>query len=86
MEAAARHADLEAPLDTWFRIAKRAKWRSPSNLRKTYSHADPVGKYTVLNIKGNAYRLIVEINYRTGRIFVRHVLTHKEPDEERWKS
>ncbi|MGD1156574.1 MAG: type II toxin-antitoxin system HigB family toxin [Terriglobia bacterium] len=85
-EAAARHADLETPLDTWFRIARRAKWRSLSEVRKTYSHANLVGKYTVFNIMGNAYRLIVEINYRTGRIFVRHVLTHKEYDEERWKS
>ena len=85
-QAAEKHADLEKPLDTWFRIAKRAEGRNLAEVRETYSHADAVGKYTVFNIKGNDYRLIVEINYRTGRIFVRHVLTHKEYDEGRWKA
>jgi mRNA interferase HigB len=85
-EAAARHADLESPLDTWFRVAKRATWKSLDDVRKTYPHADPVGKYTIFNIKGNTYRLIVEINYRMGRIFIRHVLTHTEYAEGRWKS
>ena len=47
--------------------------------------ADGVGKLTVLNIKGNAFRLIVEINYRTGRVYIRHVLTHAEYDRGGWK-
>jgi len=47
--------------------------------------ADGVGKYTVFNIKGNAYRLIVEINYRSRRLFLRHVLTHAEYDKGAWK-
>lgn len=85
-EAAARHADLESPLDMWYRNAKRAAWRNLTDVRKTYPHADAVGKYTIFNIKGNDYRLIVEISYRTGRIFIRHVLTHEEYSGERWKS
>ena len=84
-EAGKQHNDLEGPLDTWFRIAKKAEWRNIADVRKAYPSADPVEKYTVFNIKGNAYRLSVEINYRTGRIFIRHVLTHREYDEERWK-
>lgn len=39
----------------------------------------------MFNIRGSAYRLITEINYRTGRIFLRHVLTHAEYAEEGWK-
>jgi len=84
-EAGGQHAESEGPLDTWFRIAKKAEWRNIADVRKVYPSADPVEKYTVFNIKGNAYRLIVEINYRTRRIFIRHVLTHREYDEERWK-
>jgi len=86
-EAARKHAGLEGPLDTWFRTAKKAKWQSLADVRKTYPHADlGEGRYTVFNIKGNAYGLIVEINYRSARIFIRHVLTHKEYDQGRWKS
>ena len=32
----------------------------------------------VFNIKGNAYRLMTEINYKTGKIFIRQVLTHAD--------
>jgi mRNA interferase HigB len=84
-EAGKQHADLEKPLDTWFRVAKKAEWRNIADVRIVYPSADPVEKYTVFNIKGNAYRLIVEINYRTRRIFIRHVLTHREYDDGRWK-
>jgi mRNA interferase HigB len=85
-DAVARHADLEAPLDTWYRAATKAKWKSLADVRKTYSHADAVGAYTVFNIKGNAYRLIVKIEYEFGLIFIREVLTHAEYDKDRWKS
>ena len=84
-EAATRHSDLEAPLDVWFRIAKRASWQTLADVRKTFSSADSVEKWTVFNIKGNNYRLITEINYRFQRIYIRHVLTHSEYDQKRWK-
>src|SRR2546427_4140044 len=57
-----------------------------TDVRKTYPHADAAEGYTVFNIKGNAYRLIVTINYQTGRIFIRHVLTHEEYTRGRWKA
>jgi len=85
-EAAARHADLEGPLDAWFRIAMKAEWGSLTDVRKTFSSADAVGKWTVFNIKGNQYRLIAEINYVFGRVYIRHVLTHAEYDRGGWKS
>lgn len=77
---------MEKPLDVWYRVAKRADWTNLSDVRVAFPSADAVGKYTVFNIKGNAYRLVVEINYRTGRVFIRHVLTHQEYDKEKWKS
>ena len=86
LEAATRLADLSAPLDAWYRIAKKAQWRSLEQVREFFPSADGVGKYTVFNIKGNTFRLIVEINYRTGRIYIRHVLTHAAYDKGGWKS
>jgi mRNA interferase HigB len=84
-EAASRHGDLEGPLDAWFRIAKKAEWKKLMDVRKTFSSTDAMGKMTVFNIKGNEYRLIAEINYLFGRIYVRHVLTHAEYDRGVWK-
>jgi len=76
LEAALDHGGLYAPLDVWYRIAKKAEWQSLEDVRNVYPSADGVGKYTVFNIKGNAFRLIVEINYKSGRIYIRHVLPH----------
>jgi mRNA interferase HigB len=84
-EAVARHRELEAPLDAWFRIAKKAEWKNLAEVRKTLSSADAVGKWTVFNVKGHGYRLITEINYAFGRIYTRHVLTHAEYDRGFWK-
>jgi mRNA interferase HigB len=85
-EAATRHGDVEGPLDAWFRIAKKDLWRNLAEVRKTFSSADAVARWTVFNIKGNQYRLITEINYVFGRIYIRHVLTHAEYDRGGWKS
>ena len=85
LEAAEQHSDLYAPLDAWYRIAKKADWRSLADVRKVLPSADGVGRFTVFNIRGNAFRLIVEVNYKTGRLFVRHVLTHAAYDRGGWK-
>ena len=85
LEAAERHADLAEPLDVWYRVAKKAEWKSLADVRRVFPTADAVEGFTVFNIKGNAYRLITEINYLTRRIFLRHVLTHAEYSKGGWK-
>ena len=85
LEAARRHADVGEPLDVWYRLAKKAEWKNIMDVRRILPTAVPVEEFTVFNIKGNSYRLITEINYRTGRIFLRHVLTHAEYSKGEWK-
>lgn len=85
LQAAKAHADLEGPLDVWYRIAKKAQWKSIVDVRRVFPAADVVEDFTVFNIKGNAYRLITWINYRSGRIFLREVLTHAEYSRGEWK-
>jgi mRNA interferase HigB len=85
LEASAKYPDLTGPLDVWFRLAKRADWKSLEEVHKDFPSADGVGKFTVFNIKGNHFRLIAEVNYRSGRIFIRHVLSHAEYTKGSWK-
>lgn len=85
LEAARVHAELKGPLDAWYRIAKKARWRNLAEVRQVFPSADAVGKFTVFNIKGNAFRLVTEMNYHTGKVFLRHVLTHAEYSREGWK-
>src|SRR5262249_61837701 len=67
----AEHPDAEASLRSWYRVAKQARWQRFTDVRAHYRSADQVGKFTVFNIAGNAYRLITVIHFNTGRVYVR---------------
>jgi mRNA interferase HigB len=84
-EFAEAHSDAETPLDDWYRTVKRLWWTSLVDVRRTYPHADLVGEFTVFNIGGNKYRLATHINYRTGRVYIRHAMTHEEYGRKDWK-
>ena len=79
-EFARAHQDAETPLDDWYRIAKRLRWTSLVDVRKTYPHADAVGEFTIFNIGGNKYRLVVAVNYAYRMCYVRFVGTHQAYD------
>jgi mRNA interferase HigB len=79
------HADCEDALKTWYAVVRKAKWQNILDVRQTYSSAEMVGKYTVVNIKGNHYRLVACIDYRLRIVFVSAVLTHAEYSKDRWK-
>ncbi len=85
-----RRPDAEAALSEWYKIACAAEWRSLTDIRRIYPHADGVetrssGTLTVFNICGNKYRLITRIRYEWNLINVRCVLTHAEYDRGAWK-
>ena len=85
-----RYPDAQTPLRLWYKTAIHARWASLQDVRRDYPHADGVKTrsgevLTVFNIAGNKYRLIVRIRYDYELINVRHVLTHEEYDENRWK-
>jgi mRNA interferase HigB len=79
------HRDAEGSLTAWYGTAKRANWQSFADLVQAYPTADLVGRYTVFNIRGNKYRLIARIVYRSQTVFIIAILTHEEYDLGRWK-
>lgn len=79
------NADAETGLRAWYKAVSKAVWSSLVDARQEFPHADPVGDYTVFNIKGNHYRLIAEINYKSKIVFVRGIYTHAEYDQGKWK-
>jgi mRNA interferase HigB len=85
LQAVSVHPELAGPLDAWYRIARKARWSSLMDVRQVFPSADAVGIFTVFNVKGNAFRLITEINNHIGKVFLRHVLTHAEYGKEGWK-
>jgi mRNA interferase HigB len=90
-EFARHHADAATPLAAWRAYMREpARYKSFVELRQTFGSVDLVHDYAgrdlyVFNIGGNKYRLIAAIHWNTGRVFVRHILTHSEYDSDSWK-
>ncbi|MDJ0719669.1 MAG: type II toxin-antitoxin system HigB family toxin [Prochloraceae cyanobacterium] len=80
------HADSCDALYDWYRVACIAKWQNLTDVQGTYNHAEAVGNFTVFNIKGNNYRLIVDLIYSSQKIYIKYVLTHAEYDKGKWKN
>jgi mRNA interferase HigB len=83
---AARYPDVVQAIEVWYTVARKATWENLEDVRKIYRDAESVGNFTVFNIKGNKYRLIVGIDYGSQTIFYKYLLTHAEYDKSRWKN
>jgi mRNA interferase HigB len=80
------YADVRKQIQDWHSTVRGANWRNLEEVRQVYREAEAVGNFTVFNIKGNAYRLIVSIRYETGTVYYKYFLTHAEYDKDRWKN
>lgn len=76
-----RHPGATRSLREWHRRAELANWESPQQVKTDFPSASIIrGDRVVFNIRGNRYRLVVHIHYRTGQIYVRFIGTHAEYD------
>ncbi len=80
------YSDIKKQIDEWYATVKKAEWNNLEDVRKVYRDAEAVGNFTVFNIKGNTYRLIVGINYEEQTIYYKYFHTHAEYDKGKWKN
>jgi mRNA interferase HigB len=83
---AASYSDVQKQLKEWYDIVRTAEWQSLIDVQATYREAESVSNFTVFNIKGNRYRLIVSIDYEAQLVYYKYFLTHAEYDKEQWKN
>jgi len=74
------HSDARNWIDNWIAATKEAKWKAPGDVKSQYKSVDnlPGGKGLIFNVKGNAYRMQVKVNYAAGVALVVRIATHKE--------
>lgn len=69
-------------LDSWFYEVRRAKWKNSADIKAMYASASIVGaERVVFNLKGNAYRLVVAVDYKRAIVFIKWLGTHQEYDK-----
>jgi mRNA interferase HigB len=78
-EFASQFPDAERSLNAWYTVMRRARYGNPNQLKQQFGSASVLTGYrTVFNICGNKYRLVVDMRYDLGRIYVREFLPHAE--------
>ena len=84
VETLAGHKDQQAvktSLDAWFHETKKARWKNTADIKRSYATASIVtGERVVFNVKGNAYRLVVAIDFEKGIVWIKWIGTHKDYD------
>jgi mRNA interferase HigB len=78
-ECERKHADVRGSLHAWREDVERADWKTPLDIKRCYVTASVVsGTRFVFNVKGNSYRLVVEINFEIGLVQILFAGTHEE--------
>ena len=80
-----RFPESQVPLTRWFKIVQTNDFVNFAALRQTFPSADKVGDLIVFNIGGNKYRLIASVHFNRNKLYIRHVLTHREYDKGEWQ-
>lgn len=73
--------DAKIPLQEWFTEVRKANWKTPNDVKRTFGSASIIANNRVVfNIKGNEYRLVVAVDYKRQIIYIRFVGTHRQYD------
>lgn len=76
------HKAVKLALDSWFHEVPSSEWQTPIDVTRNYANASIVGSdRVVFNIKGNAYRLVVAVDYKRQIVFVKWLGTHAQYDK-----
>jgi mRNA interferase HigB len=78
------HSDSAIALENWWKVAKAARWAHLDECRRSLSSTDQVGRCLIFDILGNRYRLITVVSWRSQRIYVKALLTHREYERNAW--
>jgi mRNA interferase HigB len=76
-----QYPTAESTLRQWHSIVEQTDFRDFGHIREFFNSADYVPPYVVFDVAGNNYRVVVVVQYRSKRMCVREVMTHREYDE-----
>lgn len=72
---------LKAALDAWFDEVRKARWRNTADAKRLYATASIVSaERIVFNIKGNAYRLVVSVDFEKSIVWIKWLGAHRDYD------
>lgn len=76
-----KHPTAELPLRQWHSIVEQTDFRDFGHIRTFYKSADYVPPFVVFDIGGDKFRVVVVVQYKARRMYVREVMTHRAYDD-----
>src|ERR1035437_1249550 len=77
-----KYKQAEESVKAWIYEVRFSTWENTNELKSKYGNASIISsKRVVFNIKGNDYRLIVDIEYKLKVVFIVWFGTHTEYDK-----
>ncbi|MFN8438154.1 MAG: type II toxin-antitoxin system HigB family toxin [Cytophagales bacterium] len=77
-----QYPQAKIPLLAWYHEFSKQKFNNFNELKATYANASIVSNNRVIfNIKGNDYRLVIQINFKQMASYIIWFGTHKEYDK-----
>jgi mRNA interferase HigB len=74
-------AAVKAALDAWFDEARKARWKSSAQVKRSYVTASIVtADRIVFNVKGNAHRLVVSVDFEKSIVWIKWIGTRRDYD------
>ncbi|MEO5650440.1 MAG: type II toxin-antitoxin system HigB family toxin [Ginsengibacter sp.] len=76
------HPDCKEVLEKWYNDILSKNWRKPGGVTKDFNTARTIkNNRAIFRINENDYRLIVEVNYQKGWLFIKFIGTHAQYDK-----
>jgi len=76
------HNDCETAINEWYNTVIKENWNTANDLKLKFKNASIINNTRVVfNIKGNSYRLLVDVNYIFKLVFIVWFGTHSEYDK-----
>lgn len=90
VDAREKYPESESALDGWLRVMLKNNFANFAELKNAFNSVDVVkvsGRTLyIFDVGGNKIRIIASVHFNTNKIYIRHVLDHKEYDKEKWKN
>lgn len=79
-----KYPDSREWIANWIADTERTQWPTPQAIKARYSSVSFLASNVVVfNVRGNNYRLEVQLAYRMGTVLIQWVGTHSEYSRRR---
>lgn len=76
-----KHPGAEGVLRQWHTIVENVEFRDFHHVREFFNSADVAPPFTIFDLGGNNFRVVVVVQYKFKKMYVREVMTHAEYDK-----